>query len=724
MTVITKELSVDVGRKYPAVITIPAHELNVSSFFLKVTLWYEDEPFNIGSKDTITATLVTNGVLITDERRCDRVSASTILVNLSNENGEDPILQPGKMLVQITIDSPNGDSYTLPIVIVANVAEDIKQSAQVSPESYGTVAEILQEVALARGNFNTLGDRLDDVDADIATLDRTKLPFTVLPTSSTYSESVFSNNQAIGTMYAVYMAGTAYWFFNAKVGSDINLQYRFSKNGIEIKGGSMTEWLNIGGNGNEIVDARGNFLTLAARLTDMTSKTSLAQTELTNARNGFTDLAARLADMATNIWQNSRAINQTIPDELSKKLNCKQATGNISTAFDNNLDLKTLYYIGSGLNLYYFLNLDESTQLRYNANQGFELREKENDTWGEWAPAIADGSITTDMLSSSLKSSITLANRSMQYNFLGNAEPSEFNSIFADNRNKDTIYRVGVGSYYYDFINLSSDIQLRMSKAGIEVKNYSAATPEWTFLVKSDDRDKLLKMWADFDTKDYLDVVDLGELGETTSLDNEDYCLESRRYLFKAVNNLTGILHVPANTICILTNANGYQIVEPVNKPVKIIRKVNIVRPTFDADPWEFITKTLSSGEVLWDNLANAVKNRITDMESGKADYVNISENPFTTAADFKDYDFQSDKCYQVFLYAGILGTYEPAQVALVFESDWQTRIILGAKSGVFYSTYDSQTEEWSDPIKSIDGATQRQLNNFEQRISALEGNQ
>ena len=701
MTNITKVLSVDIGRKYPEIVTIPAHELNVSSFFLKVTLWYEDEPFNIGPNDTITATLVTNGVLITDERRCERISASTIQVNLSNENGEDPILQPGKMLVQITIDSQNGNSYTLPFVIVANVAGDIKQSAQVSPESYGTVAEILQEVALARGNFNTLGDRLDDVDSDIATLDNSKLPFTVLPTSSTYSESVFSNNQATGTVYAVYMAGTAYWFFNAKVGQDITLQYRFSKNGIEIKGGSMTEWLNIGGKGDEVVAARG----------------------------GFADLDARLDDMGHDIETLIVEVNQGIPSDLAGKMNVKTATGTLSTAFDNNLDLKTLYYIGRGLNLYYFLNLDDSTQLRYNANLGFELREKENDTWGEWAPAIADGSISNDMLNSALQNAIVLANRSIQYKFLGNVSGSDEASAFADNTDPKYIYRVGTRGTYYDFINLSSDIQCRLSKFGVELRKKTNDTwGNWTYFVEENDRSKLLSMYNDFSTKTYTDVVDLGELGETTSLDNEDYCLESRHYLFKAVNNLTGILHVPANTVCVLTNANGYQIVEPVNIAVKIIRKVNAVRPTFNADPWEFITKTLSSGEVLWDNLATAVKTRITDVESGvtdlasgKLDYIDDSDNTIWTTAALNSYDFDSDKLYQVMLNGKVLGAYEPAQIALVFQSDSFTRIIIGAKSGVFYSTYDSQTEEWSDPVKSLDKATERQLNNFEQRISALE---
>lgn len=698
--------------------SVYSHALN---FNKKISVEFVDENGAIDLTNyTVTATFVCNGFLVAEDVAVTKESQTGVAtVDITSTNSYT--ILPGEMLIEFEI-SNNGKVIYPVTAMVVTIYPSIRDDAQIYSGSYGTVSEILQEVAEARGNYNNLNARLDNIELN-------KMTFTNLGTVSSYDESIFQNNKNTGTVYAVNMNGTSYWFFNVKIGTDVSIQYRFSKNGIEVYNTVLQEWMNIGGKGGEIVTARKTFSTLGLRLDNIDSEISSVnsnisdiESEISDARDTFNTLGLRLDDMSTNIWQNSRAINQTIPNELNKKLNCKQATGNISTAFDNNLDLKTLYYIGRGLNLYYFLNLDENTQLRYNANQGFELREKVSDTWGEWTPAIADGSISNDMLNSALQSAIVLANRSIQYKFLGNVSGSDEASAFADNTDPKYIYRVGARGTYYDFINLSSSIQCRLSKFGLEVRTKTNDTwGDWTYLVKNDDRSKLLSMYNDFSTRVYMGVIDLGELGETTSLDNEDYCLERERYLFKAVNNLTGILHVPANTVCILTNANGYQIVEPVNIAVKIIRKVNAVRPTFNADPWEFITKTLNSGEVLWDNLAVPVKTRITDLESGKADYVNLSENPFTTAADFKDYDFQSDKCYQVFLYAQILGTYEPAQIALVFQSDWDTRIILGAKSGVFYSTYDSETEEWSDPVSSLDQATQRTLNNLTNRISDLE---
>lgn len=762
---------INVNDPFARRISVYSHELNVNK---EISVEFSDENGAINLDDyTVTATFVCNKFFITDEVVVKKES-QTGVVKLDIGSTDSYTILPGEMLIEFRIAKSNRVIYPVTAMVV-DVYPSIKDDAQVTPQSYGTVAEILQEVAEARGNYNnlnarldnielnkmtftnlgtvssydeaifqnnkntgtvyavnmsgtsywffnvkigtdvsiqyrfskngievyntvlqewmniggkggeivtarktfaTLGHRLNSIDSDIATLDNSKLPFTVLPTSSTYSESVFSNNQATGTVYAVNMNGTSYWFFNVKIGADVSIQYRFSKNGIEIKGGSMTEWLNIGGKGDEVVAARG----------------------------GFADLDARLDDMGHDIETLIVEVNQGIPSDLAGKMNVKTATGSPDTAFDNNLDLQTVYHVGINPNLFYFVNLDDSTQLRYNYSIGFEFRQKVNNTWGEWESTIPDNTINSAKLAPSIRLLLEKANHSVQF-------------------------------------------------------------------------------------------VDLGVKTSETEFDSADYTVPDTKFVFDAVGSLATLFNLSSGTTCELVYDGSWQIVQPVTKDYKYIRYVTSTDP-FTADSWIVVGAdktrfvdlgTDSSGTVfsgnrdldtiyqvyyqgvnykflnisanlqmrfsnwprtievknysdqtpVWKNIGgapgeiadargtfNSLKLRLDDSDStlsGKLDYIDDSDNLIMNTAAFNSYDFDSNKLYQVMLNGMVLGAYEPAQIALVFQSDWDTRIILGAKSGVFYSTYDSQTEEWSDPVKSLDKATERQLNNFEQRISALE---
>lgn len=656
---------INVNDPFARRISVYSHELNVNK---EISVEFSDENGAINLDDyTVTATFVCNKFFITDEVVVKKES-QTGVVKLDIGSTDSYTILPGEMLIEFRIAKSNRVIYPVTAMVV-DVYPSIKDDAQVTPQSYGTVAEILQEVAEARGNYNNLNARLDNIELN-------KMTFTNLGTVSSYDEAIFQNNKNTGTVYAVNMSGTSYWFFNVKIGTDVSIQYRFSKNGIEIKGGSMTEWLNIGGKGDEVVAARG----------------------------GFADLDARLDDMGHDIETLIVEVNQGIPSDLAGKMNVKTATGSPDTAFDNNLDLQTVYHVGINPNLFYFVNLDDSTQLRYNYSIGFEFRQKVNNTWGEWESTIPDNTINSAKLAPSIRLLLEKANHSVQFVDLGvKTSETEFDS--ADYTVPDTKFVFDAVGSLATLFNLSSGTTCELVYDG-SWQIVQPVTKDYKYIryVTSTDpftADSWIVVGAD-----KTRFVDLGtDSSGTVFSGNRDLDTIYQVY-YQGVNYK--FLNISAN-----------------------------LQMRFSNWPRTIEVKNYSDQTPVWKNIGgapgeiadargtfNSLRLRLDDSDStlsGKLDYIDDSDNLIMNTAAFNSYDFDSNKLYQVMLNGMVLGAYEPAQIALVFQSDWDTRIILGAKSGVFYSTYDSQTEEWSDPVKSLDKATERQLNNFEQRISALE---
>ena len=160
MNKVVKSITVDIADEYPSILRVIGHELNTNSFFIKVKLYENKQPVVLSEEDEATATLVTDGFLVVSERKCTISIPNEIEVDLSNEIGEPQILRSGKMVIEIAIKSDNESVFVLPkCCALIDFSEELH--AQITPESYGTTAEILKEVAEARGGYNTLNERLD-----------------------------------------------------------------------------------------------------------------------------------------------------------------------------------------------------------------------------------------------------------------------------------------------------------------------------------------------------------------------------------------------------------------------------------------------------------------------------------------------------------------------------------------------------------------------------------
>lgn len=168
--VINKRIAVDLSNRFPASFVVMAHEMNVSSFNVIMSLYNEGETVEFESGTTATATLVSGGYLVCTDRECS-ISDNKITVDITNEVGHTSNIPAGEMQVEICIKKDDTEFY-IPYFSVF-IAKAIQDDAQVTPESYGTVAAAVAEVALARGTFATLAaalaNKLDDANGEILT---------------------------------------------------------------------------------------------------------------------------------------------------------------------------------------------------------------------------------------------------------------------------------------------------------------------------------------------------------------------------------------------------------------------------------------------------------------------------------------------------------------------------------------------------------------------------
>ena len=158
-------ISIDINKPYPESREVYSHELNKGKI-LNVNFLENSEVISL-SQITVTATLVCNGYLVAEDIACPQDQHLENTINLNVCSTSDYTILPGEMLVEFKLSKGNDLVYPVTAMII-NITESIRNNAQVTPESYGTVSEILQEVANARGTFSTLDDRLDDIESDIS----------------------------------------------------------------------------------------------------------------------------------------------------------------------------------------------------------------------------------------------------------------------------------------------------------------------------------------------------------------------------------------------------------------------------------------------------------------------------------------------------------------------------------------------------------------------------
>lgn len=187
--------------------------------FVDVELWANSQKVTLPQNSTATAAFVTDGFLINESVDCSiSDDLTTVIVPIDNSKIES---KSGIMLVEIKI-TENGNILTPPFAFKVRVKKSITEDANVFEKSYGTVSEILKEVAEARGNSKTLKEEIatkaDKTEVDTALV-------TKADKATTYNKNEIDNlliydKLSVATAITVTMQSDSYCTKTGKVVSN------------------------------------------------------------------------------------------------------------------------------------------------------------------------------------------------------------------------------------------------------------------------------------------------------------------------------------------------------------------------------------------------------------------------------------------------------------------------------------------------------------------------
>lgn len=162
MNIPHKQLSVDINRKNQYTVDFIGHVNDKDVRYIDVTFNAGGTPITLEEGCTATVTYVSEGVLIDQAAECT-VSGSTVVIGVDSEKVEN--LRSGILEVQPKVVDPNGRILTMQIPILVRISPDIAEHGQVDYDSLGSYAEVVREIAAARGDYPDLKDRLDHTGA-------------------------------------------------------------------------------------------------------------------------------------------------------------------------------------------------------------------------------------------------------------------------------------------------------------------------------------------------------------------------------------------------------------------------------------------------------------------------------------------------------------------------------------------------------------------------------
>lgn len=164
MNNITYAVSVDVNNPIIPYNVYVASVLDSNVRYLEITLYQNGNVIALSNEATATASLVTDNVLVNDSVDCT-ISNNIITVPLED------LQRHGNLDVQVTV-TEGTKVLAIPFPIQVRVTPNIAENAQIDENSLGSYAEVVREIAAARGDYPDLKDRLDGeidrIDDDIS----------------------------------------------------------------------------------------------------------------------------------------------------------------------------------------------------------------------------------------------------------------------------------------------------------------------------------------------------------------------------------------------------------------------------------------------------------------------------------------------------------------------------------------------------------------------------
>lgn len=153
MNNITYAVSVDVNNPIIPYNVYVASVLDSNVRYLEITLYQNGNIIALSNEAAATASLVTDNVLVDDSVECT-ISDNIITVPLED------LQRHGNLDVQVTV-TEGTKVLAIPFPIQVRVTPNIAENAQIDENSLGSYAEVVQEIADARGSYTDLKERLD-----------------------------------------------------------------------------------------------------------------------------------------------------------------------------------------------------------------------------------------------------------------------------------------------------------------------------------------------------------------------------------------------------------------------------------------------------------------------------------------------------------------------------------------------------------------------------------
>ena len=153
MNDITYAVSVDVNNPIIPYNVYVANVLDSNVRYLEITLYQNGNVIALSNEATATASLVTDDVLIDDGVECT-ISDNIITVPLED------LQRHGNLDVQVTV-TEGTKVLAIPFPIQVRVTPNIAENAQIDENSLGSYAEVVHEIAEARGTYTTLHDAIN-----------------------------------------------------------------------------------------------------------------------------------------------------------------------------------------------------------------------------------------------------------------------------------------------------------------------------------------------------------------------------------------------------------------------------------------------------------------------------------------------------------------------------------------------------------------------------------
>ena len=225
MNDITYAVSVDVNNPIIPYNVYVANVLDSNVRYLEITLYQNGNVIALSNEATATASLVTDDVLIDDSVECT-ISNNIITVPLED------LQRHGNLGVQVTV-TEGEKVLAIPFPIQVRVTPNIAEEAQIDNDSLGSYAEVVREIAAARGDYPDLKGRIDgEIDRIDDDITNTVKYVEISGTGSTAADDCIEQN----TLYRVYIssniASYARYSLICVVNNDKKTQYAFTRHGF------------------------------------------------------------------------------------------------------------------------------------------------------------------------------------------------------------------------------------------------------------------------------------------------------------------------------------------------------------------------------------------------------------------------------------------------------------------------------------------------------------